>query len=252
MGYLRVSGTDQVLDLQRDALAAAGCSRVWEEVASGAKKDRPELLDLLGHLRAGDTLVVWRLDRLGRSLSHLIETVEGLQERGVAFKSLTETIDTSSPGGMLIFQIAVAKVSLSRKALLSRLARPCTARHGSGADRVAGEVDTTVGGRLSRTHRLNSAAEFGHRMHLTPPVRLRQVARGLLERTPQLSVRARQALRVRCPVPARFESPQQGRSRCMRDRRRRGVALTAPRDRARRPQGVTQVEKDAMSQVLHS
>ncbi|WP_418328360.1 recombinase family protein [Rhodococcus oxybenzonivorans] len=93
--------------MQRGALAAAGCSRVWEEVASGAKKDRPELLALLGHLRVGDTLVVWRLDRLGRSLSHLIETVEGLQERGVAFKSLTETIDTSSPGGMLIFQSSV-------------------------------------------------------------------------------------------------------------------------------------------------
>lgn len=104
-GYLRVSGTDQVLDLQRDALAKAGCDRVWEEVASGAKNDRPELLDLLAHLRAGDTLVVWRLDRLGRSLTHLIETVEDLQSRGVSFKSLTETIDTSSPGGMLIFQI---------------------------------------------------------------------------------------------------------------------------------------------------
>ena len=80
-GYIRVSGTDQVLDLQRDALAAIRCDRVWEEVASGAKDDRPALLDLLGHLRAGDTLVVWRLDRLGRSLKHLIETVEDLQRR---------------------------------------------------------------------------------------------------------------------------------------------------------------------------
>ena len=98
-----------MLDLQRDALAAAGCSRVWEEVAGGAKKDRPELLDLLGHLRAGDTLVVWRLDRLGRSLSHLIETVEDLEARGVAFKSLMDPIDTSTPGGMLVFQIYSAR-----------------------------------------------------------------------------------------------------------------------------------------------
>lgn len=113
-GYLRVSGTDQVLNLQRDALAKAGCDRVWEEVASGAKNERPELLDLLDHLRAGDTLVVWRLDRLGRSLTHLIETVEDLQSRGVSFKSLTETIDTSSPGGMLIFQIFGALAQFER------------------------------------------------------------------------------------------------------------------------------------------
>lgn len=136
-GYLRVSGTDQVLDLQRDALAAAGCLRVWEEVASGAKKDRPELLDLLGHLRAGDTLVVWRLDRLGRSLSHLIETVEGLQARGVAFKSLTETIDTSSPGGMLIFQIFGALAQFERALIQERTVAGLAAARARG--RIGGQ-----------------------------------------------------------------------------------------------------------------
>ncbi|WP_341477500.1 recombinase family protein [Rhodococcus globerulus] len=83
---MRVSGTDQVLDLQRDALAAIRCDRVWEEVTSGAKDDRPALLDLLSHLRAGGTLVVWRLDRLGRSLKHLIETVEDLQRRATLYR----------------------------------------------------------------------------------------------------------------------------------------------------------------------
>nr|WP_202022625.1 recombinase family protein [Rhodococcus sp. MS13] len=136
-GYLRVSGTDQVLDLQRDALAKAGCDRVWEEVASGAKNDRPELLDLLDHLRAGDTLVVWRLDRLGRSLTHLIETVEDLQSRGVSFKSLTETIDTSSPGGMLIFQIFGALAQFERALIQERTVAGLAAARSRG--RIGGQ-----------------------------------------------------------------------------------------------------------------
>ena len=136
-GYLRVSGTDQSLDLQRDALAAAGCTRVWEEVAGGAKKDRPELLDLLGHLRAGDTLVVWRLDRLGRSLSHLIETVEGLQERGVAFKSLMDPIDTSTPGGVLVFQIFGALAQFERAVIQERTVAGLAAARARG--RIGGQ-----------------------------------------------------------------------------------------------------------------
>lgn len=136
-GYLRVSGTDQVLDLQRDALAKAGCDRVWEEVASGAKNDRPELLDLLDHLRVGDTLVVWRLDRLGRSLTHLIETVEDLQSRGVSFKSLTETIDTSSPGGMLIFQIFGALAQFERALIQERTVAGLAAARARG--RIGGQ-----------------------------------------------------------------------------------------------------------------
>ncbi|ANQ71264.1 recombinase family protein [Rhodococcus sp. 008] len=136
-GYLRVSGTDQVLNLQRDALAKAGCDRVWEEVASGAKNDRPELLDLLDHLRAGDTLVVWRLDRLGRSLTHLIETVEDPQSRGVSFKSLTETIDTSSPGGMLIFQIFGALAQFERALIQERTVAGLAAARARG--RIGGQ-----------------------------------------------------------------------------------------------------------------
>lgn len=136
-GYIRVSGTDQVLDLQRDALAASRCDRVWEEVASGAKDDRPVLLDLLRHLREGDTLVVWRLDRLGRSLKHLIETVEDLQRRGVAFRSLTESIDTSSAGGMLIFQIFGALAQFERTLIQERTAAGLAAARARG--RIGGQ-----------------------------------------------------------------------------------------------------------------
>src|SRR5437588_11779098 len=92
IGYARVSTDDQNLDLQRDALQKAGCEQIFTDQVSGTKANRPGLTDALSHLRSGDTLVVWRLDRLGRSLTHLIATVTGLQERGVGFKSLTESI----------------------------------------------------------------------------------------------------------------------------------------------------------------
>lgn len=105
LGYARVSTTDQNPELQQDALKAAGCFRIWTDKASGAKTDRPELAAVMDALRPGDTLVVWRLDRLGRSLPHLIETVTQLEARGVAFKSLTEEINTTTPGGKLIFHI---------------------------------------------------------------------------------------------------------------------------------------------------
>src|SRR5215218_2359912 len=105
IGYARVSTGEQTLDLQLDALQAAGCGKVYTETASGAKADRPVLDEVLAYLRPGDTLVVWRLDRLGRSLKHLIEVVAQLAERGIGFKSLTEQIDTTTPGGKLIFHV---------------------------------------------------------------------------------------------------------------------------------------------------
>jgi DNA invertase Pin-like site-specific DNA recombinase len=99
LGYARVSTTDQHPQLQVDALERAGCYRVFTETASGARTDRPTLEQLLDQLRPGDTLVVWKLDRLGRSLRHLVDTVTGLAERGVGFRSLQEAIDTTTPGG---------------------------------------------------------------------------------------------------------------------------------------------------------
>jgi len=105
LGYARVSTTDQQPHLQVDALTAAGCYRVFTETASGARADRPILKQVLDQLRPGDTLVVWKLDRLGRSLRHLVDTVTGLAEHGIGFCSLQEAIDTTTPGGKLVFHV---------------------------------------------------------------------------------------------------------------------------------------------------
>jgi DNA invertase Pin-like site-specific DNA recombinase len=105
VGYARVSTAEQSLGLQKDALAKAGCEDVFEDQASGATAERPGLAEVLGHVRRGDTLVVWKLDRLGRSMAHLIETVRKLEARGVGFRSLTEGVDTTTPGGTLVFHI---------------------------------------------------------------------------------------------------------------------------------------------------
>lgn len=105
IGYARVSTADQDTALQTDALRKAGCERVFEDTVSGVKADRPGLAAALAYLRDGDVLVVWRLDRLGRSLPHLIETIGALEARGVGFRSLSESIDTTTPGGRLIFHV---------------------------------------------------------------------------------------------------------------------------------------------------
>ena len=120
LGYARVSTTDQSADAQSEALSAAGCSRVWTETASGATTSRPQLSDLFSHLRRGDTLVVWRLDRLGRSLPHLLETVEQLDVDGVGFRSLTEAIDTTTSGGKLIYSIFGALAEFERNLIRER------------------------------------------------------------------------------------------------------------------------------------
>jgi DNA invertase Pin-like site-specific DNA recombinase len=104
IGYARVSTHEQTLALQQDALTKAGCSKLFTDTASGAKTEHIGLDAALAYVRKGDTLVVWRLDRLGRSLPHLIATMTDLEERGIGFKSLTENIDTTTSGGKLIFQ----------------------------------------------------------------------------------------------------------------------------------------------------
>lgn len=104
-GYARVSTQDQSPALQMDALAAAGCEQIFHEKATGATKERPELTACLRTMRGGDTLVVWKLDRLARSLKDLVEIIESLQARDVGFLSLTESIDTTSTGGRLVFHI---------------------------------------------------------------------------------------------------------------------------------------------------
>jgi len=114
IGYARVSTLDQDPALQLDALKSAGCERVFTDKASGALERRPQLENMLDHLRAGDTVVVWRLDRLGRSLKNLIALVEDLAEKKIGFRSLTESIDTTSAGGKLIFSIFGALAEFER------------------------------------------------------------------------------------------------------------------------------------------
>jgi DNA invertase Pin-like site-specific DNA recombinase len=120
LGYARVSTLEQDEALQVDALQSAGCARVFVDKASGKLEHRPGLDRLLDQLRPGDTLVVWRLDRLGRSLRHLIETTQALEARGVAFRSLTESIDTSTPGGKLIFHVFGALAEFERDLIRER------------------------------------------------------------------------------------------------------------------------------------
>jgi DNA invertase Pin-like site-specific DNA recombinase len=120
IGYARVSTEDQNLDLQRDALEKASCEEIYTDRVSGTKARRPGLEQALSHLRSGDTLVVWRLDRLGRSLRHLIDTVTDLQEKGVGFKSLTESIDTTTSGGRLVFNIFGALAEFEREIIRER------------------------------------------------------------------------------------------------------------------------------------
>jgi DNA invertase Pin-like site-specific DNA recombinase len=98
IGYARVSTHDQTLNLQKDALEKAGCTKIFTDTASGAKAERKGLDEALAYLQSGDTLVGWRLDRLGRSLPHLIATMTDLEEQGIWFKSLTENIDTTTSG----------------------------------------------------------------------------------------------------------------------------------------------------------
>lgn len=120
IGYARVSTHEQILDLQLDALKQAGCRRIFQDMASGVKTDRLGLEEALDFVQEGDTLVVWRLDRLGRSLGHLIETVTDLQERGIGFRSLQESIDTTTSSGKLVFQIFGALAEFERNLIQER------------------------------------------------------------------------------------------------------------------------------------
>ena len=120
IGYARVSTHEQTLTLQQDALHKAGCNKIFTDTASGAKTERKGLDEALAYVRKGDTLVVWRLDRLGRSLPHLIATMTDLEERGIGFQSLTENIDTTTSGGKLIFHIFGALAEFERNLIRER------------------------------------------------------------------------------------------------------------------------------------
>jgi DNA invertase Pin-like site-specific DNA recombinase len=120
IGYARISTSDQTLNLQKDALEKIGCTKIFTDTASGATIERQGLDEALEYVREGDTLVVWRLDRLGRSLKHLIETITNLNNRKIGFKSITENIDTTTSGGKLIFHIFGALAEFERDIIRER------------------------------------------------------------------------------------------------------------------------------------
>ncbi len=119
-GYARISTADQNLSLQEDALKTEGCQRIYKDIASGARTARPGLEEALAYLREGDLLVVWKLDRLGRSVPHLIDTIQTLNQQGIGFKSLQENIDTTTSGGKLIFHIFSALAEFERDLIQER------------------------------------------------------------------------------------------------------------------------------------
>jgi len=167
VGYARVSTQDQNPLLQLDALKQAGCDKVFTEKATGAQRDRPQLQAALDYMRDGDTLVIWKLDRLARSLKQLIETVEAISGRGIGLRSLTEAIDTTTSSGKLIFHIFGALAEFERGVIRERT------RAGLDAARARGRI----GGRppaLSRND-LNAAKA----LLSDPDITVAEVARRL-------------------------------------------------------------------------
>ena len=120
IGYARISTEDQNLDLQIDALKEAGCEKIYHDIASGAKAQRPALDDLLENIRKEDMLIIWKLDRLGRSLRNLVDLVEQLENRGVGLKSLNDPIDTTTPQGRLVFNIFASLAEFERELISER------------------------------------------------------------------------------------------------------------------------------------
>ena len=160
LGYARVSTDDQETYLQIDALKAAGCDRIYQEKASGAKTDRPELMRLLDTARKGDVVIVWKMDRLGRSLLHLIETVNLLNERGVQLKSLTENlIDTTTPSGKLVFGIFGLMAEFERDMLRQRTNAGHAAARKRG--RVGGRPKSIDAAALKKARALLASGDYG-------------------------------------------------------------------------------------------
>jgi DNA invertase Pin-like site-specific DNA recombinase len=152
VGYARVSTLDQDLALQLDALTAARCGKVFEDRASGARTDRPGLEKALDYAREGDVLIVWKLDRLGRSLPHLIETVSALEKRGVGFRSLTEAIDTTTPGGRLVFHLFGALGQFERDLIRERTRAGLAAAEARG--RKGGRKPVITADKLKRAREI--------------------------------------------------------------------------------------------------
>ena len=158
IGYARVSTAGQDEALQLDALQGAGVDRVFVDRASGTLTERPGLTSALECARPGDSLVVWRLDRLGRSLRHLIDVVQGLQQREVAFVSLTEQIDTSTPGGRLIFHVFAALAEFERDLIRERTQAGLAAARARG--RVGGRPTVWTDAKLKTARSMRASGDY--------------------------------------------------------------------------------------------
>lgn len=167
IGYARVSTNEQNLDLQKDALLKAGCERVFEERISGSREVRNALTSALSHLRDGDTLIVWKLDRLGRTVRQLVEFVADLQKRGIHFASLTDRIDTSTPSGRFFFHMMAALAEMERDLIRER----------TQAGLAAAKARGRLGGRLAKLSR--QQVDHARRLMADPVITGAEVARTL-------------------------------------------------------------------------
>jgi DNA invertase Pin-like site-specific DNA recombinase len=173
IGYARVSTEDQNLELQLAALKRASCKRIFTDKVSGAKADRPGLRETLSHLRETDTLVVWKLDRLGRSVKGLVDLVNELQERHVHFKSVTDGIDTKTPAGRFFFHVMASLAQMERELIIERTRAGLEAAKRQG--RVGGRKRRMTEGKVKAARKLLSSG--------TPP---RDVAQSLGVSVPTL------------------------------------------------------------------
>jgi DNA invertase Pin-like site-specific DNA recombinase len=181
IGYARVSTHDQTLALQQDALLKAGCSKLFTDTASGAKAERKGLEEALNYVRKSDTLGVWRLDRLGRSLPHLITTMTNLEDRGIGVKSLTENIDTTTSGGKLIFHIFGALAEFERNLIRERTTAGLMAARARG--RSGGRPKALTGRQLTIAQALynnkqNSIAEICRTLKISRATLYRSIQTG--------------------------------------------------------------------------
>ncbi|SCX35856.1 recombinase family protein [Agrobacterium rosae] len=200
IGYARVSTADQTTTMQLDALNAVGCTRIFSETASGARSGRPELTAALDYMREGDTLVVWKLDRLARSLTQLIETVDSLRKRGIELRSLSETIDTTTSAGRLTFNLFGALAEFERDVIRDRTkagleAARARGRKG-GRPRKLNEKDLMVARAMLSADPPVSFAETARRLKVSPatlygyfPVNQRPVPNGF-QSDPELPLEA--------------------------------------------------------------
>jgi DNA invertase Pin-like site-specific DNA recombinase len=187
IGYARVSTVDQNLALQRDALTEAGCAKIFIEQMSGAVTDRPALHDALEFARSGDTLIVWKLDRLARSMKQLIETVETLRVRGIGFRSLTEALDTTTAQGRLVFHMFGALAEFERSLIRERTQAGLAAARRAG--RTGGRPPKLTDDDIEAAKALLANPDIGvtqiaHRLGVSPATLYRYIPAARTANTP--------------------------------------------------------------------